>query len=88
MLMYVDNTDFIIMGKKEEITVNVINWTQTFISNWQVILWTLGRALKPTKCNWSLILFKWDKGKQKYNTSSNSNKIKVQNSEENEVGIK
>ena len=60
--LFVDDTDLIIMGNKEEKIESVITRMQKAITFWNGVLRVSGGALKPEKCYWYLAHFKWENG--------------------------
>ena len=60
-VMYVNDTDLVITGETNKTTESLVNKTQQIINKWCKILWITGGCLRPEKCWWFLIEFKWDK---------------------------
>ena len=73
-IMYVDDTDIIITADKDETQQNLHNKAQNLIDKWRYSLWLTGGCLRPDKCWWYSIAFKWDTtGKWRYKKSSETN---------------
>ena len=69
--MYVDDTDLLIAARNYKDPINkVINRTQRAIKIWRQGVIQTGGALRPEKCKWYLICFKWKSGKWYYEKKS------------------
>ncbi len=59
-LLFVDNTDLIhLHTRKTETALEAMSALQDTVTNWGRLLMGSGSALKPAKCFYHLILFKW-----------------------------
>ena len=66
-IMYVEDTDIIITANASETQDNLNKKAQRLIHKWCTALWLTGGCLRPNKCWWYSIGFKWDaKGAWKY----------------------
>ena len=68
--LFVDDTDLVIMGTKQETPVEVQARLQAAITRWNGLLHVTGGALRPEKCYWYLISFIWHNGICKLNTAT------------------
>ena len=58
-ITYVDDTDILITAKNDENVDTLKANAQTLISKWCNALWISGGCLRPEKCWWYVIDFKW-----------------------------
>ena len=66
-ILFVDDTDFIITGPSEyETATSILSESQRTLLLWSALLHATGGSLRPEKCRWSLIDFKWTSGKPSY----------------------
>ena len=87
-IMYVDDTDMFIFAKPDEQVEEVLDRAQTLANRWTQALWATGGALRPEKCWWYLVDFKWVGSKWKYVTIEESNgRITVPNHEEVDTAV-
>ena len=61
--LFVDDTDLVVMGEKDEDETEVYSQLQQSINFWNGILRVSGGALKPEKCYWYFARFLWTNGK-------------------------
>ena len=72
-IMYVDDTDILLTAKISETLEDVKTNAQTIITEWCNMLWVSRGCLRPEKCWWYAINFKWRKeGTWQYCTLSES----------------
>ena len=69
--IFVDDTDLITIGKEEETVEMVTRRQQEAASQWEKLLEITGGALKPSKCYWYLVHFKFNQGEWSYADTSN-----------------
>jgi hypothetical protein len=63
----VDDTDLLHIDlTKDESVDEVHNAIQTSVNSWGNLLIATSRVLQPSKCFYTIILFKWEKGQWKY----------------------
>jgi len=68
-IMYVDDTDLLVAAKSHHEPIQgVISRMQKSIKIWRQGVIQTGGALRPEKCKWFLISFKWKQGKWRYGT--------------------
>lgn len=60
--LFVDNTNLIIMGTKDDSEMTVHTRLQSAIHYWNKILRVSGGALKLEKCYWYFARFRWENG--------------------------
>ena len=66
-ILFVDDTDFIVTGQSnDEDSVSVTLQSQRTLLLWSALLHATGGSLRPEKCRWSLIDFRWKAGKPVY----------------------
>ena len=80
-----DNTDFIVTGTTEsEDHTSILLYSQHAMFIWSALLHATGGSLRPEKCRWNLIDFKWKAGIPSYKkkrevagnlTAYNSNRL-------------
>ena len=58
-IMYVDDTDLLIIGNSADTTPSLTNKAQTMVTKWCSALWITGGCLRPKKCWWYLVGFVW-----------------------------
>ena len=58
-IMYVDDTNLLIIGDKHDNPETLTSKAQTMINKWCNALWITGGCLRPDKCWWYLIQFEW-----------------------------
>ena len=90
VVMYVDDTDLLVSSKSySESLFFLISRMQKSVKKWRKGVIQTGGALRPYKCKWFLISFKWLQGKWKYGSisedpvrlylrNSNGNKIEIE----------
>lgn len=77
-LLFVDDTDIIVIGEANESALQVQMRLQEAIDAWQGALQASGGTLQPSKCTWSLMDFHWRQGSpHPINTTSNTTEISV-----------
>lgn len=59
MIMYVDDTDLLLLGEQTDTYADILQKAQTLSNKWSRVLWSLGSALRPEKCFWFPITFSW-----------------------------
>jgi len=65
--LYVDDTDLLVSAKNHEEPIsNIVQRAQKAVHIWRQGVIQTGGALRPEKCKWYLINFKWRNGKYKY----------------------
>jgi hypothetical protein len=65
-ILYVDDTDLLHIDlTKDESVDEVYNTIQTSVNSWGNLLIATGRVLQPSKCFYTIISFKWEKGQWK-----------------------
>ena len=67
-IMYVDDTDIFVMKKERESLDSLILRMQKILDTWTNALWVTGGVLRPEKCWWMLIDFKWKGSEWRYIT--------------------
>ena len=67
-IMYVDDTDIFVMKKERENLESLIRRIQKILDIWTNALWATGGVLRPEKCWWMLIDFKWKGSEWRYIT--------------------
>ena len=65
-IMYVDDTDIFLFGRSDESILELIDRAQSMAIIWCNSLWATGGALRPEKCWWYLVQFRWVGSKWKY----------------------
>jgi hypothetical protein len=66
-ILYVDDTDLLHIDlTKDKSVEEVHNAIQTSVNSWGNLLIATGGVLQPSKCFYTIILFKWEKGQWKY----------------------
>ena len=72
-IMYVDDTDLLFLGSTSDDADTLTNKAQILIDKWCSTLWITGGCLRPDKCWWYLLDFKWHRnGTWKYATKKDS----------------
>jgi hypothetical protein len=70
-ILYVDNTDLLHINLEEDESVaKVHKLIQASVENWGNLLIATSGALKPVKCFYSIISFKWSNGEWNYRDNS------------------
>ena len=64
--IFVDDTNLITIGREEETVSDVIIRQQEATSQWEKLLEITGGSLKPSKCYWYLVDFKFKHGEWSY----------------------
>jgi len=87
-IMYVDDTDLLVSSKSySESLFFLISRLQKSVKIWRKGVIQTGGALRPEKCKWFLVSFKWSQGKWKYGSIAddlarlylrNSNGVKIE----------
>jgi len=65
-ILYIDDTDMFIYGHPGESIDSILTRTQDLALTWCDALWVTGGAVRPEKCWWYLVSFKWQGSKWKY----------------------
>ena len=66
-VIYVDDSDFLIAARTPHETItSVLERTQKAANVWQESVHQTGGAIRPHKCRWTLVDFKWRQGKAYY----------------------
>ena len=65
-IMYVNDTDLFVRRREDEGVDSLQLRTQNIIDKWTGALWATGGVLRPEKCWWMLVEFKWQGSKWKY----------------------
>ena len=60
--LFVDDTDLVVIGNQSDIAIEVQTKLQSMVTFWNGILRVTGGALRPEKCYWYLLRFKWVDG--------------------------
>jgi hypothetical protein len=69
-ILYIDDTNLLHIDPTKDETVNEVHTTiQESVNSWGNILIATGCVLQPSKCFYSIILFKWANGEWGYKTS-------------------
>lgn len=72
-ILFVDDTDFVVTGQSEnEDAVSVRLQSQRTLLLWSALLHATGGSLRPEKCRWSLIDFRWKAGKPVYQSTQDA----------------
>lgn len=69
MVMYVDDNDIYVTSSRTNKIVDVINQSQHNLRSWKKLLEVTGGVVRPKKCSWALVSFKWRNGECDYYTS-------------------
>lgn len=69
--IFVDDVDLVTIGKETDTIEQVITRQQIANKKWEYLLEITGGALKPTKCYWYLVDFKWTQGECQYVYTTN-----------------
>ena len=88
-VMYVDDTDLLVSAKSHSEPIYfVIKRMQKSIKIWRKGVIQTGGALRPEKCKWVLISFKWTRGKWRYESiNDNPAKMFLRNSNGNTMEL-
>ena len=66
-VIYVDDSDFLIAARTpHESVTSVLERTQQAANVWQESVHQTGGAIRPHKCRWTIVDFKWRQGKAYY----------------------
>ena len=66
-ILFVDDTDFIVTGTTaHEDSTSILLYSQHALFIWSALLHATGGSLRPEKCRWTLIDFKWKAGIPSY----------------------
>ena len=65
-IMYVDDTDIFVVGKHRESLDELLARAQLLSQRWTDALWATGGVLRPEKCWWYMVSFKWNGSKWRY----------------------
>ena len=89
-IMYVDDTDLFVIGTRPQEKVDVVlNRAKDLIEVWCQSIWATGGLLRPDKCYYYLIGFKWTGSKWSYLTREDFEcRVAIKNQEGEEVVIK
>ena len=75
-IIYVDDSDFLIAAKHPTDTPqSIVRRTQQAANIWQQSVHQTGGAIRPHKCRWSLVAFKWKNGIPYYKRNDEVNGI-------------
>ena len=70
-IIFVDDTELFLNATPKTKFKNIGKRAQLLVTKWCDTLWVTGGCLRPEKCSWYLITFKWDrKWKWRYGTLS------------------
>ena len=59
-ILYVDDTDLFIVGENiKEAPARVLERAKEVVHVWDRSIWATGGVLRPEKCYWYLVAFKW-----------------------------
>ena len=71
VVMYVDDADILLSaGTHDELLDNLVQRTQHAANIWRIGAEQTGAALRPEKCKWYLISFRWKNGKPNFNSNA------------------
>ena len=70
MVMYVDDNDIYVTSSRTNRIPNVICQSQHNLRTWKRLLEVTGGVVRPKKCSWALVAFKWHGGDYYYCTST------------------
>ena len=89
-IMYVDDTDlFVVSQSRNESIASVYTRAAYLVSIWWRSIWATGGLLRPDKCRWYLIGFKWCGSKWKYITKEDDmSSIAIPNIHGNDETVK
>jgi hypothetical protein len=77
-ILYVDDTDILHIDLTQNERVNKVHKRiQESVNSWGNLLIATGGALKPAKCFYSIILFKWDNSVWKYASNESNAELGV-----------
>ena len=62
MVMYVDDNDIYVTSSRTNKTTDVICQSQHNLRTWKRLLEVTGGVVRPKKCSWALVAFKWHGG--------------------------
>ena len=84
-IMYVDDADILIAAThKNESHISIRNRVQKSATVYKAGVHQTGGAIRPEKCRWYLIAFKWINGIAKYEYSPDTEPVTIENSNGNE----
>jgi len=87
-ILYVDDSDILIAAtRKDESAESVSKRAQKAATAYQDGVHQTGGAVRPEKCRWYSISFKWIAGEWKYDNNPKIDKVYIQNSNGNEREI-
>ena len=67
VIVYVDDSDFLIAARfPTESSASIVRRTQKASAVWRDQVHNTGGAIRPHKCRWTLIDFKWRSGRAYY----------------------
>ena len=69
MVMYVDDNDIYVTSSRTNKLVDVVNQSQHNLRTWKQLLEVTGGVVRPKKCSWGLVAFKWHNGDYEYCTT-------------------
>jgi len=88
-ILYVDDSDILIAAlDKNETAYSISKRAQKAATAYQDGVHQTGGAVRPEKCRWYSISFRWIAGEWKYDNDPNINKVYIQNSDGNDKEIK
>jgi len=71
-ILYVDDTNMYVYGKKGEVLANILSWAQRLALVWCDALWATGCAVRPEKCWWYFVSLQWKGSVWRYSTVDES----------------
>jgi len=87
-ILYVDDSDILIAAvEKDETAYSVSKRAQKAATAYQNGVHQTGGAVRPEKCRWYSISFRWIAGEWKYDNNPNNKKVYIQNSDGNDKEI-
>ena len=67
VIIYVDDSDFLIAARyPNDDPRKIVQRTQQAADKWQQSVYQTGGAIRPHKCRWALVAFKWKNGITSY----------------------
>ena len=66
VIMYVDDSTIFVIGRDHESNLEVMQRAQKYMNLWCKFLWVTGGALRPEKCWYTFVKFKWNEGFWRY----------------------
>ena len=67
VIMYVDDSTIFVLGRDNESAEEVLQRAQGYMNSWCKFLWVTGGALRPEKCWYTFVQFRWVDGFWFYN---------------------